>query len=319
MKGQSTMSHARTIAIAAIAPLLWGTTYYVAQEFVPAHTPMFTSMMRALPAGILGMAVLRVWPTGIWWLRAIVLGFLNVGLFFALLFVATDRLPGGVAGTLVATMPLVVVALGWLLLKDVPALSTILAALLGMVGVALLVLTPDAGFDLIGVLAALGSAISGGAGLLLTKHWGRPVGLMPFTAWQLLAAGLMLLPVALVVDGVPQGIDMLAIGAYAWLCLACTALGFAIWFHAIDKLSAASVALLLPLSPLVAVIIGVAFAGERPGLVGGIGMLLVIGSVVLGQVVGSRRTVPTEPVIDHDVKPDDAVEIVGIPGVVSAP
>ena len=310
------MSHARTIAIAAIAPLVWGTTYYVAQEFVPAHTPMFTSMMRALPAGILGMALLRVWPTGIWWWRAIVLGFLNVGLFFALLFVATDRLPGGVAGTLVATMPLVVVGLGWLLLKDVPAFSTILAAVLGIVGVALLVLTPDAGFDLVGVLAALGAAISGGAGLLLTKHWGRPVDLMPFTSWQLLAAGLMLLPVALAVDGVPHGIGLLAIGAYAWLCLVCTAMGFAIWFYAIDRLSAASVALLLPLSPLVAVVIGVVFAGERPGLVGGLGMLLVIGSVVLGQVVGARRAVPAEPELELD---HDAPELVVVPGVVSAP
>lgn len=282
------MNRTRHLILAMVAPLVWGTTYYVATEFLPAHTPMFTSMMRALPVGVIGMLALRVFPRGIWWLRSLVLAFFNVALFFALLFVAADRLPGGVAGTLVATMPLVVIGLGWLLLRDHPSAGTILSAVIGIIGVALLVLTPDAGFDIVGVLAAIGAAISGGGGLLLTKHWGRPVGIMPFTAWQLTAAGLMLLPVALIVDGIPSGIDGAAIATYAWLTFVCTGLAFALWFSSIDHLTPSTVALMLPLSPLVAVVIGVIFAHERPGVTGGIGIALVIGSVVLGQVVGSR-------------------------------
>jgi probable blue pigment (indigoidine) exporter len=282
------VSRTRNLILAMIAPLVWGTTYYVATEYLPAHTPMFTSMMRALPVGLIGLFAFRVFPRGIWWLRAAILGFLNVGLFFALLFVAADRLPGGVAGTLVATMPLVVIGLGWLLLRDHPDAGTLISAVIGIIGVALLVLTPAAHFDIVGVLAAIGAAISGGGGLLLTKHWGRPVGLLPFTAWQLSAAGLMLLPVALLVDGVPSGIDSPAIIAYAWLTLVCTGIAFALWFSSIDHLSPATVALMLPLSPLVAVVIGVVLADERPGVMGGIGIGLVIFSVVLGQVIGSR-------------------------------
>ena len=85
------------ILLTAVAPMLWGTTYFVATELLPPNHPLLVASMRSLPIGLLLIAWLRQLPKGIWWWRILLLGSLNIGLFQALLFVAAYRLPGGVA------------------------------------------------------------------------------------------------------------------------------------------------------------------------------------------------------------------------------
>jgi hypothetical protein len=81
------------MAVTALAPAIWGTTYLVTSELLPPDRPLLAAVVRALPAGILLTALTRQFPRGDWWWRALVLGTLNIGAFFALLFVAAYRLP----------------------------------------------------------------------------------------------------------------------------------------------------------------------------------------------------------------------------------
>jgi hypothetical protein len=101
----------RLTAATALAPALWGTTYLVTTRWLPHDRPLLAGTVRALPAGLLLIAAGRRLPRGEWWWKAVVLGALNIGAFFALLFVAAYRLPGGVAATLGAVQPLVVAGL----------------------------------------------------------------------------------------------------------------------------------------------------------------------------------------------------------------
>ena len=96
-------------------------------------------MLRALPAGLLLLALTRTLPQGIWWLRVFVLGALNFSIFWAMLFVSAYRLPGGVAATVGAVQPLVVVLLSSLMLGARLRLPSVVAALawLGLIGAAL--------------------------------------------------------------------------------------------------------------------------------------------------------------------------------------
>ena len=77
-----------------------------------------------MPVGLLIVAAYRRLPKGAWWWRANVLGQLNIGVFFALLFVAAYRLPGGIAAIIIAMQPLFVALLAWALSgrrpEDVP-------------------------------------------------------------------------------------------------------------------------------------------------------------------------------------------------------
>jgi probable blue pigment (indigoidine) exporter len=95
----------------SLAPLVWGTSYLTTTELLPPHRPLLAAAGRALPAGLLLLAVTRRLPVGEWWWRSAVLGGLNIGAFFALLFVTAARLPGGIAAVLTASQALLVVVL----------------------------------------------------------------------------------------------------------------------------------------------------------------------------------------------------------------
>ena len=98
----------------------------------------------------------RKLPHGSWWWRATVLGALNIGVFFALLFLAAYRLPGGIAAVLGAVQPLLTVGLAIPLLGQLPSGRALLGGVTGLFGVALVVLQATARLDAVGVLAGLG-------------------------------------------------------------------------------------------------------------------------------------------------------------------
>lgn len=61
----------------AIAPAIWGSTYIVTTQYLPNFSPMTVAMLRALPAGLLLVMIVRQIPTGIWWMRIFILGALK--------------------------------------------------------------------------------------------------------------------------------------------------------------------------------------------------------------------------------------------------
>ena len=143
---------ASDVLLTAVAPVVWGSTYIVTTQFLPNFSPIAVAMLRALPAGLLLLLIVRQLPSGIWWLRTFVLGALNISVFLSMLFVAAYRLPGGVAGTVAAVQPLFAVFLARLLLGSALRVSSVVAALVGIGGVALLVLSPRAALDPISTL-----------------------------------------------------------------------------------------------------------------------------------------------------------------------
>ncbi|MEC3914047.1 EamA family transporter [Nocardia sp. CDC160] len=292
---------AGTLALTGLAPLVWGSTYAVTTTFLPPERPMFTAVMRVLPAGLLLLAMTRKLPHGQWISRALVLGVLNIGIFTALLFVAAYRLPGGVAAVLTSAAPLF--AVGFAALAGIERLTgrKIAAGLIGVVGVALVVLKATAVLDTLGVIAGLVAAVAMGSGTVLTKRWGRPEGVTPLamTGWQLTAGGLMLLPIAALVEGAPPALDARNIGGYLYLGLIGTAVAYALWFRGIAKASATSVQFLGLLSPLSATVIGWATLGQSLTLLQILGMVIVLGGTLLGQTASAPRAVESTPAAQH--------------------
>ena len=279
---------AATIALTALAPVSWGTTYAVTTEFLPPDRPLFTALTRALPAGLLLLAVTRVLPKGAWWWKAPVLGALNIGAFFPLLFVSAYRLPGGMAAAVGSVQPLFVVGLSALLLSRRPAARTLVTGAVAALGVSLVVLQGTGALDATGVLAAVASTASMAAGTVLTKRWGRPDGVGPLTltGWQLTAGGLLIAPVAFLAEGAPSALDARAVGGYVYLALANTAVAYWLWFRGIGRLRATQVSFLGPLSPLTAAVVGWAALGQSLTPVQVAGMALAFGATLAGQLGG---------------------------------
>ncbi|PKU24701.1 EamA family transporter [Telmatospirillum siberiense] len=269
--------------LTAIAPAIWGSTYIVTTLFLPPGHPLTMALLRALPAGLLLLLVVRRLPFGVWWSRTFLLGALNFSIFWAMLFVAAYRLPGGVAATVGAIQPLIVVFLARALLGRPIRRLSLLAAGAGIAGVALLVLTPAAAIDPLGVAAGLAGAVSMAFGTVLSRRWQPPVSSLTFTAWQLTAGGLLLIPAALTLEPPLSAPTLANIAGIAYLGLIGAALTYILWFRGISRLEPQAVAPLGFLSPVTAVLLGWGVLGQGLSAPQLLGMIVVLGSVWFGQ------------------------------------
>ncbi|MFI6172146.1 EamA family transporter [Nocardia sp. NPDC051052] len=274
-----------TTGVTALAPATWGTTYLAATEWLPPDRPLLAATVRALPAGLILLAFAPAVPRGIWLWRTLVLGTLNIGAFFYLLFVATFHLPGGIIAVIMSMQPMFVLISAAVVLKDKIRVTHVVACVLGSAGAMLLVFKGTVVLDAVGVVAALSGAICMAAGITLTKRWGRPdgVGLITFTGWQLVAGGLVLLPFLLSVEGLPASVTGINIIGFAYFISMGAVISYSIWFHGIARLPALSVAFLSLGSPIVATILGYVFLHQTLSVLQLVGILVIISAALLAQ------------------------------------
>ncbi|BAP45211.1 EamA family transporter [Pseudomonas sp. LJDD11] len=278
----------RDILLTALAPAIWGSTYIVTSEILPPDRPFTAALIRVLPAGLLLLLYTRQMPSrqNVW--RLLVLGALNIGVFQALLFVAAYRLPGGLAAVLGAIQPLLVMLLAWAVERRSPALATWCSALLGVMGMAVLLLSPQTIFEPVGMAAALLGATCMALGVWLTRRWQLQMPVLALTGWQLVIGGVLLAPVAWLADAPLPPLTLAQYAAYAYLSLAGSLLGYVLWFRGVIRLPTVAVASLGLLSPLSAVLLGWALLGQSMTGSALIGLVIVLASVFAVQWTAAR-------------------------------
>ncbi|OAM30824.1 MULTISPECIES: EamA family transporter [Eikenella] len=274
------------ILTTALAPLIWGSTYLVTTEFLPPDRPFTAALIRVLPAGLLLLLWTRKMPKCGEWATVLLLGFLNIGFFQAMLFVAAYRLPGGLAAVLSSTQTLMVLVFTWLIGKTMPPKAAWAWSAAGVAGIALLVLSPTARYDAAGIAAALAGAAAMALGVYLSKHRQTSLPVLAFTGWQLLIGGVFLLPVALLAEPPLPHLTVANIGGYLYLCLFGAVLAYALWFDGIARLPPAAVSSLGLLSPVCAFVLGWLFLGQ-----GMDGKSLAGFALVLASIWGVQRAV----------------------------
>ncbi|WP_339389757.1 EamA family transporter [Vibrio neptunius] len=284
-----------TLAITALAPMVWGSTYIVTTELLPANSPLLASMLRALPAGIVLVLFSRTIPSGSWWAKLAVLGLLNIGFFFYCLFYAATYLPGGMAALIMSIQPILIMGLSVVLLRSTLTFTQIAASGLGIGGIAMLVVNNPGQLNTSGVVMGLLGTVSMALGVVLTKRWGRPknMSLLSFTGWQLLFGGLMLIPIAISVEGSPQQITLKNVVGYSYLAIVGAMLAYSLWFRGIEKLSTVSVSFLGFLSSVSAVLLGYLILGQTLTWIQLIGALSVLISILLAASTPTDSTIKT--------------------------
>jgi probable blue pigment (indigoidine) exporter len=305
----------RASFITLAAPAAWGSTYIVAGQLLPAD-PLYAALLRALPAGLILLALCRRLPTGIWWFRAAILGLLNFAVFFPLAFLAAFHLPGGVAATIQASSPVFVMVFAWALIRETSGWARVTASMVGLVGVAMLVLSGGNSVDAIGVLAAIGSVVASALGFVLIKRWPAPVDMVTLVSWQLVSGGLILLPIAVVVEGGPPLLDTGSLSGFLWIGSVGTVIAYLCWFHGLTRLPAGTVSLIGLVNPFVATVLGITIAGENFGPGTALGMVLVLGGVIAGQPaiarLLSRRRATSAPCCSEDLPTCSGIPAEGV-------
>ncbi len=268
--------------MALLAPLLWGTTYPVTKAWLAGIDPLWLATLRILVPGLM---MLPLVPLSVWrskWLQIVVLSSLNIGIFTALLFAGIQRLPGGMAATLTASMPLQILLIR-ALMGRLPSALQLLSAVGGIAGVALLVWQSPQQLDWLGVMFSLLAATSMSLGVLLIPVLGKDIKPMVMTSAQLALAGIVLLIVTLLSGSPFPSLDTGAIIALGWLGPVTMGLGYIIWFRSVSCLPVDKLAFLGLVNPVVAVVSGVLFLNEVLTLVQMFAIVLVLACVLIAQ------------------------------------
>lgn len=284
----------RWVLMTAVAPIVWGSTYFVTRHFLPDDAPVWGAAFRALPAGLLLLPLVRRLPRGSQWGRVMLLAFLNFGAFFPLVYLAAQLLPSSIAASIMALSPFVLGGLAVPLLGQRIRGAFLVSAACGAVGVLLVVGLAAGSVDGWGVVASLFALLSFSLGSILSTRWASGTPLLAMTCWQLLAAGAMLVIAAVVVEGQPPSMTGERVGAYAYVAVIAGAVSFVCWFTGLRRLPAGTVGLIGLLNPLAGIALGVLFAGEilTPWQI--IGAMLVLGAIGFGSR-GGRAGSPKAP------------------------
>ncbi len=278
----------RYVALTAIAPVAWGSTYFVTSEFLPADYPLWGAALRALPAGLLLLLIARRLPRGSWWWKSMVLGLCNMSIFFALVYISAQLLPSSVASVIMALAPVAMMVTAFALLSERPGLLPALGAVLGIGGVCAMLLTGTETLDWRGVVASGSAMLMSSVGFVLAKRWSSSIPVLASTSWQLTAGGLMLVLGAVVFEGGPPAMGTSQVLAFAYLSLIATAVASMAWFTGLRHLPAGSVGLIGLLNPVTGVVLGLLLASETLSALQVGGLVLVL----VGIAIGQRRRSP---------------------------
>lgn len=283
LSGDARTGALRWILLGALAPISWGSVYFVTLHWIPAGEPFTAAMLRALPAGLLLLVVRRQLPRGSWWWKAVVLGVLNCSAFFMLVYLAAQLLPTSIAAMLMSLSPVAMMLIAWGLVSERPTVRRLLGAAMGLLGVVLLMAASFGAIDGWGVTASVTGMAMYALGSVLAKRWSGQVDSIASSSWQLTVGGLLLVPFALALEGLPGPLPGSAVLGYAYIALIPTALAFVCWFGALRHLTAGQVGLLGLLNPVTGVLLGVLLGGELLTPWQWLGIVVVLVGIAIGQ------------------------------------
>jgi drug/metabolite transporter (DMT)-like permease len=285
----SVTARAKHVWIAlAVVYVVWGSTYLGIKVAVDTIPPLLAAGSRFLSAALL-LAVILAWRgTSLRISRAelrasAIAGGLLLGLGVGLVHVAETRIDSSVAAMIAGTVPLQIIGLR-LLAAESPARATRLSTLAGLAGL-LLVVAPGlgAGSTALGLAVMISASISWSTGSFLSKRLTLPSDPFVATAWEMALGGSFLMIGAAAFGEYGElGSGTFALDsvlAWAYLVVMGSLVGFSAYAWLLRVAPISLVVTHQYVNPLVAIVLGMAFLGERPSPWSLAGAGLVIGAV----------------------------------------
>ena len=294
-------SRARVYAAFAAVYVIWGSTYLAIHFALETLPPFLMAAARFLVAG----GLLYTWarlrgvpsPGRPEWRSAVVVG----GLLFlcgnGAVVWAQQYVPSGVAALLVATEPILFVLLFGMRRRERPRRTVMIGLALGLLGVAVLIgpgkLLGGGRVDATAALVLVAGAFCWAVGSLLSRSSRMPESPAMATAVTLLGGGALLL-VASVLRGELATFDPTAVSGRSLLALFYlisfgSLVAFTAYLWILRVATPARAATYAYVNPVVAVLLGWAFAGESLTARMAIAAAIIVGSVALIIQAGGER------------------------------
>jgi drug/metabolite transporter (DMT)-like permease len=280
-----------TLAFAAVY-LIWGSTYLGIRFAIESIPPFMMAGGRFVIAGGLLYLVARVRgsesPSLPQWRSAFVVGaFLLVGSNGVVTW-AEQRVPSGIAALIIATVPLWMVLLEWLVLGgDRPGARIISGLVAGTIGIIVLAdpFSISGAIDPVGFAAILLSTVSWSVGSLSSRRLKLPRSLLLGMAMEMLSGGFMLFLVGVCVGELwrfdPQMVTVRSLVAFGYLTLFGSLIGFTAYIWLLQSTLVSHVTTHTYVNPAIALVLGWWLGNELLSLRTFIAAGVIIGAVVL--------------------------------------
>jgi drug/metabolite transporter (DMT)-like permease len=285
--------HIGIFAAFAAIYLFWGATYLAVAVALRSIPPLMLMATRSIAGGLILLACVKLAgrPTGSprTWAFAAACGVLFFVGCHGVLAHAQQHVPSGLAAVLLATIPFWIVIAKTLLLGSKPALKNLAVLTPGIAGVGLIAwqqIGPNSSAPDIGdIVLLLGASASWAIGTILSEAYAGSSSRIALSGMELVTGGLVLVVLSIASGELHsfdvRGISLASFGAWLYLVIAGTVLGFAAYIWLLKHLSPTLVSTYTFVNPVVAVLLGWLVLGEHPTARMLVGAALVVTSVVL--------------------------------------
>lgn len=291
-------SHAGSLLLLLGLAVCWGYNWVVMKVGLHDAGPVAFAAIRCLGGaiilGIVLLALRRSFKIVEPWTVAII-GLLQTALAQGLIAMALHGGQAGKSAVLNYTLPVWVMILGFLFLKERPRVAQWLATLVAFTGVMVMTFLNGKAVSWEPIVFALSASICWGAGTIVTqalmrRHSGK-IDALTLTAWQLFIGGVVLTALAFVVPEAPLNWTTSLVLALIYNVGPASAVAFLLWFMLQQRIEANVLSLIVLIVPLVGIAAGWLQLGERPSLPDAIGMALILSGIAV-MVVSQRRKLP---------------------------
>ncbi|MGZ8782049.1 MAG: EamA family transporter [Gaiellaceae bacterium] len=283
--------------------LVWGSTYLAIKLSVRTLPAFLSAGSRFLLAGGLLAAILwlsgrRIRVTRRELAASALVGLSLLTLGVGMVTLAETRIDSSIAAMIAGSVPLQVILLRTLARERV-ALATRLSVLVGLAGLALIVIPGGSGAaSAVGLAFALAASISWSLGSFFAHRLPLPRDGFVATTWEMLSAGVFLLVLG-VATGEPWSMDpagftLQSIAAWLYLGVFGSLIGFTAYAWLLRNAPISKVVTHQYVNPLVAIALGALLLDEQLTIAVGLGAALIVGSVFVAvrQESAARRHSP---------------------------
>jgi drug/metabolite transporter (DMT)-like permease len=270
--------------------LIWGSTWLAIKIGLSQAPPFTTAALRFLLAtavlSLISLARSQRYPSGFKALLSLAYpGFHMYFLSYALVYLGEQYIDSAACAVLFASYPFFVAALSWWKYRT-ERLGPVawFGMAVGLAGVVVISIDSfQASADIFtGTVLVIGASLAAAYGAVIHKHRFSKVDIVIAANVQMIFGGLFLILGAVILEDWSSFSPTIeAVGSIVYLALAGTVIAFLGYYWLLRHMRLTVVALIAFITPLVAILIGVFFAGESFTPLTVVGSGLILGGVLL--------------------------------------
>ena len=279
--------------LAVVVAVLWGANFVVIDKGLGDVPPLVLLAMRfVLVAFPLVLFVPR--PKARWQAVVAVGTFMSLGQF-SLLYISLDLgMPAGLASLVLQAQVIFTIVIAAVVLKEPPTRKQLVGAMIGTVGLAVVVGAHGATAPVVPIVVILAAALSWATGNVIARRAGVSSG-FSMVVWSALVVPVPAFVLALLVDGrseVERALTDLsgtALAATAYTAIGASLIGYGIWNSLLARYPASAVVPFVLLVPVIGIATAWIVQDEVPSVLEGVGGAVMLVGVAWATV--SRRSV----------------------------